>query len=265
MSRIEVVRGPGSALYGSGVDQGLIHFITKDPFSYPGTSISTGGGERGVFETEFRHAGVYNENLGYKIVGEYASGEDWELSRNNPDDLEIIQVNGDTLRDPNYWKYGINGLLEYRINPQTRLIANGGYLSQKMALLTGIGAAQTDNFSYMYGQVRFQSGPLFSQIYINQNDGGSSFYYNPTSLSGTRFNIVDKTMLLNGQVQYDLNFFDGREEFLVGADYKLTIPKTERTIHGRNEDRDRIEELGVYAQSTTILTEDVTLSLAASW
>lgn len=262
VSRIEVVRGPGSALYGSGVDQGLIHFITKDPFSYPGTSISTGGGERGVFETEFRHAGVLNENLGYKIVGEYASGEDWELNRTDPEDLAIIDVNGDTLRDNDYWKYGINGLLEYRINPQTRLIANGGYLSQKMALLTGIGAAQTDNFSYLYGQVRFHSGPFFSQIYLNQNDGGSSFYYNPTTISGSRFNIVDRTMLLNGQAQYNLNLFDGREEFLFGADYKLTIPKTEQTIHGRNESMDRIEEIGAYAQSTTILTEDVTLTLA---
>ena len=96
VSRIEVVRGPGSALYGSGVDQGLIHFITKDPFSYPGTSISTGGGERGLFETEFRHAGVINENLGYKIVGEYATGEDWELQRDNPDDL---------MTHPGQWRY----------------------------------------------------------------------------------------------------------------------------------------------------------------
>lgn len=28
--RVEVVRGPGSALYGAGVDQGIVHFITKD-------------------------------------------------------------------------------------------------------------------------------------------------------------------------------------------------------------------------------------------
>ena len=46
IDRIEVVRGPGSALYGSGVDQGLMHFVTKSPFSYPGTSISTAGGEQ---------------------------------------------------------------------------------------------------------------------------------------------------------------------------------------------------------------------------
>ena len=262
VSRIEIVRGPGSALYGSGVDQGLIHFITKDPYTFPGTSISTGGGERGVFETEFRHAGVVNERIGYKIVGEYASGEDWELNSDDPQDLAIIQSDGNAQRDTEYWKYGVNGLFEYRFNDRSRFIANGGYLSQKMALLTGIGAAQTDDFSYLYGQLRYHSGTFFSQFYINQNDGGRSFYYNPTTFSGSRFDIVDKTMLINGQVQYGLNLFNGREELLLGSDYKLTIPKTEGTIHGRNESMDQIEELGAYVQSTTLVTEDVTLTLA---
>ncbi|WP_054684090.1 TonB-dependent receptor [Rhodothermus marinus] len=35
LARIEVVRGPNSALYGAGVEQGVIHFITKDPLTYP--------------------------------------------------------------------------------------------------------------------------------------------------------------------------------------------------------------------------------------
>ena len=261
ISRIEIVRGPGSALYGSGVDQGLIHFITKNPFSYQGTSISTGGGERGVLETEFRHAGVYNDNLGYKIVGEYSEGEDWELSQTNPEDLNTIAVDGDT-RDTDYWKYGINGWLEYHFDKRTRLIANGGYLSQKMALLTGIGAAQTDNFSYAYGQIQLHAGSFYSQIYVNQNNGGNSFYYSPTTSPGARFDIVDRTLLFNGQVQYNMNLFEGREDVLIGSDYKLTIPKTEGSIHGRNESRDRIEEIGLYVQSTTKLTDDVNLTLA---
>ena len=110
--------------------------------------------------------------------------------------------------------------------------------------------------------MRFESGSFFSQIYLNQNNGGRSFYYNPTTISGSRFKIVDRTLLVNGQAQYSMNLFNGREEFLIGADYKLTIPKTEETIHGRNETIDRVEEVGAYAQSTTILTEDVTLTLA---
>ena len=262
VDRIEVVRGPGSALYGSGVDQGLMHFVTKDPFSYPGTSFSTGGGERGLLDMEMRHAGVINGQWGYKIVGEYAEGEDWELDPDDPIDFDRIMAEGGTGRDPDYWKYGVNAAVEYRARNNTRIQANGGYLSQKMALLTGIGTAQTDNFSYVYGQLRVQAGNFFGQTYINLNDSGRSFYYGPTSITETPLSIDDKTLLINAQGQYKIDAFDGREQLLVGADYKLTLPKTLGTLHGRNEDIDQISEIGAYVQSSTIVTEQVDITAA---
>ena len=262
VNRIEIVRGPGSALYGSGVDQGLLHFVTKDPFSYPGTSILTGGGERGLLDVEVRHAGVANGNLGYKVVGEYARGEDWSLDPDDPDDRTLIDAEGGLPRDPDYWRYGVNGMLEYRFNDRIRLTGNGGYLSQKMALLTGIGAAQTDRFGYGFGQLRLEAGPVFAQAYVNKNDSGRSFYYGPTSLTGAPFDIVDRTLLVNGQLQYNVTAFNGREQFLIGSDYRLTLPETAGTLHGRNETRDRIEEFGAYIQSATVVTENVDITAA---
>ena len=261
LNRIEIVRGPGAALYGAGVDQGLLHFVTKDPFAYPGTSISTGGGERGLLDVEFRHAGVYNGDLGYKIVGEYVRGEDWSLDPDDPVDRTLINAEGG-LRDPDYWRYGVSGMAEYRIDDDVSLTGNGGFLSQKMALLTGIGAAQTNNFSYVYGQVRLDAGPFFAQAYLNQNNSGQSFYYGPTALLDSPFDIQDRTLLVNGQVQYNETLLDGRELILAGVDYKLTLPRTAGTLHGRNESNDHIEEFGAYLQSSTVITEDVDLTAA---
>ena len=45
LERVEVVRGPASALYGSNAADGVVHFITKSPFDSPGTSMSVTGGE----------------------------------------------------------------------------------------------------------------------------------------------------------------------------------------------------------------------------
>src|SRR5690606_30844047 len=87
LERIEVVRGPGSALYGAGVDAGVIHFITKDAFNHPGTSLAISGGERSYFSGQLRHAGVINSRIGYKITGAYAQGDDWELGPNDVDSL----------------------------------------------------------------------------------------------------------------------------------------------------------------------------------
>ncbi|MGB1971874.1 MAG: TonB-dependent receptor plug domain-containing protein, partial [Flavobacteriaceae bacterium] len=46
IERVEVVLGPGSALYGPDVTTGVIHFISKDPFKHPGTTLEIIGGER---------------------------------------------------------------------------------------------------------------------------------------------------------------------------------------------------------------------------
>ncbi len=46
IDRIEIVSGPGSALYGPNSAAGVMHIITKSPFGSEGTTVSLGGGER---------------------------------------------------------------------------------------------------------------------------------------------------------------------------------------------------------------------------
>ena len=57
LARIEVVRGPGSALYGPGVAAGVVHFITKNPIDFPGTTVEVFGGQLSTFGGAIRHAG----------------------------------------------------------------------------------------------------------------------------------------------------------------------------------------------------------------
>src|SRR5690606_6241362 len=121
LERVEVVRGPGSALYGPGVDAGVIHFISKDPFTYPGTTVSVAGGERSLISAQARHAGVVGERFGYKVVGSYLQAKDWELDPAN-DREDFIQ---DSLfhqvreRDYDVSKLNLNGQIHYRFSPGT--------------------------------------------------------------------------------------------------------------------------------------------------
>jgi len=133
LARIEVVRGPNSALYGAGVEQGVIHFITKDPLTYPGTSVMLGGGERSIIQGALRHAGVIDDRLGYKIVGYYSQGEDWKLDPNDPHDRELLDAIHPRWggRDYDTWQGYVYGTLQYRLGPQTTLTASGGYSSIK--------------------------------------------------------------------------------------------------------------------------------------
>jgi outer membrane receptor protein involved in Fe transport len=54
-----------------------------------------------------------------------------------------------------------------------------------------------------------------------------------------------------------------RQRFTYGTDLLLTRPNTQSTLHGRNEDNDDINEIGVYLQSETILSSKLNLILAA--
>ena len=260
IERVEVVRGPGSALYGPGVDEGVIHFITKDPFTYPGTTISVTGGERAMFGGQFRHAGIINDQFGYKITGFYSKADDWELDRDDPADEAIL--NGESReRNYDFNKLNINGTLQYRLSDRATLTANGGFSQLDAVVLSGIGTLQADNFSNSYGQLRLQVDRFFGQAYFSRNDAGDSFVY------GSGDSVVDKGIEYNIQAQYDFNSASDRITTIVGGDYQLTRPDTERTILGRNEDNDEIAELGGYVQSTAALNDqlDVTLALRGDW
>ena len=48
LERIEVVRGPASALYGPNAHNGVVNFITRSPFASKGTTFSIAGGSRSL-------------------------------------------------------------------------------------------------------------------------------------------------------------------------------------------------------------------------
>lgn len=253
LEKVEVVRGPGSALYGAGVDAGVVHFFTKDPFRYPGVTVSVSGGERSLVNLQGRAAGVIGENVGVKVTGAYGTAQDFELDPN--DLLDQQQLAADGPRDNDFRKINVNGTVEYRVTDNTALIVNGGYADLKATVLSGIGTVQADGSGYTYGQVRLRSGPFFAQAYFNKNSAGDSFVYGA-------FPVVDNSVLYNAQAQYDLSLAGGREQLIFGVDLELTRPDTEGSIVGRNEDNDEIDEYGAYVQSTTRLSDQFELTLA---
>jgi outer membrane receptor protein involved in Fe transport len=73
---------------------------------------------------------------------------------------------------------------------------------------------------------------------------------------------VDQSRVIGGQLQHALDI--GASNSLVyGADYTFTNPRTGGTINGRNEDDDNTSEIGGYAQSTTRMSPQWDLLLAA--
>src|SRR4030095_1292542 len=71
IKRIEVVRGPVGALYGTNALAGVISITTYSPDEVPGTTVSVLGGNRDTYVASVRHAGKIGASWAYKVVGGY--------------------------------------------------------------------------------------------------------------------------------------------------------------------------------------------------
>lgn len=257
LDRMEVVLGPGAALYGPNAASGVLHMITSSPIDRPGNSVAVAGGERSVFQTLFRSAHAVSESFGVKVSGQYFQGNDWEYT----DPAEVAAAQGSTnpligARDFEARRWGGEARMDWRPSDNSELILNAGLNNSASSIeLTGIGAGQAQDWRYSYLQARYRTGGFFSQVFLNQSNAGDTY------LLRTGQPIVDKSRMIAAQFQHSLDLGD-RQNFVYGLDLQRTEPRTEGTITGRNEDDDNIDEAGVYVHSTTSLTDRLDLVAA---
>ncbi len=278
IDRVEVLKGPASALYGPNAANGAIHFMTKSPLDELNdytTTASIGGGERNTFIGQFRQTAVLKKSkensplaIGFRISGQYMEADDWRYADPSEPDSIIFGkqtadgripfysdgtevsaedlANGETgdlvpnPRDNSLRNYNADARLDFRFNPNTELVLSGGYSNASGIELTGLGAGQAVNWRYLYTQARFSHKNLFIQGYMNSSNAGDTYLLR----SGNY--IVDKSKFYVGQIQH--SYETGQFRFIYGADALLTRPDTEGTINGRNEDDDNIDIYGVYVQ-----------------
>jgi iron complex outermembrane receptor protein len=246
VERIELVRGPGSALYGPNSSNGVMHVISRSPFDAPGGTITLSGGERGVAHGQLRYAAALSERFALKVSGQYLRGRDWPLSdpQDAPLDTTIERVSGEVR-------------LDWRPTGGTSLTGTVG-VNQAISSteLTPLGGAQVVDWRYSYAQLRLRSGRLFGQVYLNASNSGETLLLRADST------IVDKSQMLVAQLQHGA-LLGSAVNLTYGLDVQRTVPRTEGTLTGRNEDDDTMNEIGAYVQAEAELTPAVRLVVAA--
>ena len=82
MASVELVRGPGSALYGANAFSGVLNMTTKQPKLTPGGRLLLSGGDLNTRRADLRHAGGLGGEVFYRVVGGYQQSDDFARSRN---------------------------------------------------------------------------------------------------------------------------------------------------------------------------------------
>ena len=76
IKRIEVLKGPASAIYGFNAFDGIINIITKSPEEMRGTTLQFGGGNFGTITASAIQAGTV-DRFGYRLSVGTNQNADW--------------------------------------------------------------------------------------------------------------------------------------------------------------------------------------------
>ena len=263
IERMEVLLGPASALYGPNSANGVLHIITKSPFTSQGTSLTLDGGERSLLRGGLRHAGLIGTKAGYKISGEYFTGTDWKYFDPGEPGTYPAQAppgrrNQNVVRDFDTERYTGEARIDLRPTENIEAITTYGFTKALggVELTAANGTGQMKNWTYQSIQQRFRWNRLFAQIFLNFSDAGNedSLSTDGTYLFRSGQAIVDQSRVFAGQLQHATDVGE-QHTFVYGLDYIFTNPRTGNTINGRNEENDDITEFGGYVQYTGRLTD----------
>jgi outer membrane receptor for ferrienterochelin and colicins len=250
LDRIELVRGPASALYGPGAPRGILHFLTRSPFEGRGGAVALTAGSRSSVGGDFRVAERLGKRVALKLSGSYLQGNDWEYTdpqeQQARDAAIAAGADPDTLligaRDFDLGRAAGEARLDWRPDDRTELVTTAGAAQALSAVdQTPFGGIQGQDWRYSFGQVRLRRDRLSANVFYNWSAAGGSYQLR----TGTP--LVDDSRVLVAQLQHGATA--GPVDLLYGADARWTDPRTGGTIHGANEDDDQTAEVGAYVHA----------------
>ena len=287
-SRVEMVRGPGSALYGATAFAGVLNFTTPTAREVPGTRATIAGGELTTMRGDLQHAGVAADGqFGYRANIGYYRSESWSQSRTMFDSTSLRVEYGDATDE----SVGLN--IERRpLNGQSVDSANGG-----------IAVGDPDELQNVYGSARFDYyAPGGSVVSL---DGGAARVENEVFVTGIgrvqvlealrpwarlswaapNYNVMawysgrnslepqyslaaglpleEKSTILHVEGQYNRSLVDDQARIVLGASARSYSVNTEGTLMNLlNDDRNDMYYAG-YGQVEYRVTPQVRLVAAA--
>lgn len=273
--QIEVVRGPGSAVWGANAMTGVVNLITKRPKEMVGTEIVAGAGEVGTRYGTLSHAGVSGE-FGYKFSAGYFMQDAYE----RPTGLVPGSVPAQTY--PNFDNTGTEQSktdirLDWDIGEDGTFSVGGGYAATDGILHSGIGPFDIDSGSSLsYVQADWNKHAWHVGIFGNFLDADSAnlltlgadgepltfeFKTDTYHLDISNTSMLGTRTLLTYGANYRTNEFEleiapaGTDKDEWGAFLQAEIQLSERlrwVIGGRYDDVDPLED-AVFTPRTSVL------------
>jgi iron complex outermembrane recepter protein len=245
IKRIEVLKGPASAVYGFNAFDGVINIITKSPEEMRGTTLQFGGGEFGTISSAAVHAGTSGK-FGYRLSVGHDQNQQWR-------DRDAL-----AFRDNKF-----NVQTEYHLTADSKLSVSGGLVDANRfdgpMTTTGVTiGASTPAFGY--GHVVYERPNFFVRTFWNRWNDTVDLTVHPLIANFLR--ITDPALsprvqfqgdTYNAEAQHSLDL-SAAHRFTYGANYRLNTLSSDLIDKYSTENR-----LGFYVQDEWKATETITL------
>lgn len=124
VDRVEIIRGPASALYGANASGGVINIILKEGTESPGGALKTGYGSFDRFRTALSSDGKLDK-FHYALAGYYEESDGTNVVENN------VNANVHMIDDCDYDKKGATVNARYEFSHQAGLQFFYSYLNDR--------------------------------------------------------------------------------------------------------------------------------------
>jgi len=234
MASVELIRGPGSALYGANAFSGVLNMTTKQPRLTPGGRVLVSAGDLNTKRGDIRHAGGFGNEMYYRLTGGYQSSDDFTRSRNVvgeyaplcaasgaidclPREATPLALFEDEIR------FGGLRLDKHFLNTSVFTVEGGYSTIEGPTFQTGIGRVQVTDVERPWGRVNFNTqhwnvgGYYDARIAERQVALASGSGYNPAATAPGTMGLWEDSNNLHAEVQTNWGFMQNRSRVVGGV------------------------------------------------
>lgn len=261
LGRLEMIRGPGSALYGANAYSGVLNITTPMAREVVGTKFSLGGGELSTIRGDFRTANVFGDGrFGYRLNIGYYRSDTWTRSRTNLGDLqqeyaeavdtadfpvntplpgfELRPLEGQTKQGPFGLPGAVTGDREdlqsiygtarfdyYATNGSVMTLEGGDARVENEVLVTGIGRVQVGQSIKPWARAAWAADRFHLMLWYAGREGLESSH---SLASGAP--IEDKSSSVHAEAQTNWGFLQDKGRLVVGGSARNTSINSSGTL-----------------------------------
>jgi iron complex outermembrane receptor protein len=288
LGRVEMVRGPGSALYGANAYNGVLNITSIPPKAMLGTKITAGVGEMSMYRIDARHAGEFGDHFTFKINAGGVTGNTFSKARttsitgsrvqdiynaatdgafqnqiNNNQRFEydgFSALNNEVaeMRNDPVKQFYLSGRLDHDYENGGTVIMEGGVTQvENEVIVTGIGRVQVQRARRPFGRLSY-SGHGFNFNFWSQ----SRINMAPEVSLSTGLDLVQDANISQGELQYNHYFFNQRLFLVAGVSHRIISIDTKNTLMlGAREDNTS----GIFGQAEFRFSPEIKIVGAARY